>query len=622
MYRTFAGRRFSGHAARAIVLCSLVTAGHIWSASASAKEVPAAVSSEADLEIHRAWWWVRSMLGTPTRVESTSVITPQREYPADWTARVTGTFQVRGVALPPVVPASVELDPESAAAAAVLGFRGVVTGRITLAPQQNRWIVHAYRVWNGHRSQVPVQALVRPDGTFTIDVSAVEPGQGHWQFGVLDALAGYATVGVPWPSKGTYRAWEIRSFATTDRRYLIGTEPAAADGTFSFDSTTPGTKTFQLVAVEPPENSPGDRVLAEHAPPTGLVRSFASMLGPGVPDDPATAKTYSYDQALALQTSLVMNDPPTAQTLLYGLISLQTKYGPQAGGFLSAAPQSNPAGGRPVYRTGNTAIAAYALLSYLRSSQGSDAERPTVRRAAEMAVDWLLRQQLQTGPMTHLLTGGSGPAESSMTDPAERLLFASTEHNVDAWQALSLAGRVLHCQRCAAAADVLQHAIVNILWDPTSAGFSQGMRPDGRDTVDPLDVNSWGSVFLGAIGQSELATACLKRTSLFRISDSQISGYLAFRPQPAIPDPVSSVWFEGSFGVALAQARHGNVSASHETVRGLQAAQRPDGSFPVATSADSDRDLTTASAVAPTTWFILASRPDHPDSIWGTRSTE
>jgi len=596
MHRIWKCSRFLGRAGLCVALCCLLAVGQFWAPPASAEDSESARNPDADSEVNLAWSWVQSMLRTPTRVESTTILTPDREYPADWTGQVSGTFAVDGVAPPPVVPAAVALDPESAARAGVSTFRGVVTGRVTLPPQQNRWIIQAYRELDGQRSQVPAQSLGRPDGTFDIDVSAVEPGAGKWQFGVLDALNGYAPVGVPWPSTGTYSGWEIRSFATTDRRYLIGTQPASADGSFSFDNSAPGTKTYQLVALGSAGNASAEEVLAEHAPATGLVRSFGSQPGPGVVDDSATVNSYSYDQALALQAALVMGDSPTALTLLHGLIALQTKSGPQAGGFISTAPQSNPAAGAPIYRTGNTAIALYSILSYLHGSQGSDPDAPVVQRAAEQAADWLMRQQLPTGPMARLLTGGWGQvgSSSSTADPLERLPFASTEHNLDAWQALSLASQVLDCQRCAAAADSLQNAIVNVLWDPSGTGFSQGMRPEGRDTVDPLDINSWGSIFLDAIGQTELATASLGHTSAFRISDSPITGYLAFRPQPAIPDPVPSVWVEGSFGVAFAQARHGDLLGYNQTLAGLRAAQRPDGSFPVATSADSGRDLTTA----------------------------
>jgi hypothetical protein len=91
---------------------------------------------------------------------------------------------------------------------------------------------------------------------------------------------------------------------------------------------------------------------------------------------------------------------------------------------------------------------------------------------------------------------------------------------------------------------------------------------------------------------------------------------LAFRPQPSIPDPLPVSWLEGSFGVALAQARFGDLTGYVQTMSALAVAQRPDGSMPMASSPDSARELTTDSALAATTWFILASRPDHPDSLW------
>lgn len=462
-----------------------------------------------DAQADRAWSWVRSMLQSPTRVESSTTLVPEREYPAEWTGPVRGTFMVQGVPTPPVVPATIATDP------------------------------------------------------------------------------------------GTYSGWEVRSFATTDSRHLVGVQPASADGSFSFNSSAPGTKTFQLVAGAPGESFPAGRVLAEYTPATGLVRSLSAG------NEETQFRSYTYDQALALQSALVMDDLATARILVHGLLALQTRSGEQAGGFVTSAPQSNPAGGESTYRTGNTAIALYSLMSYLHRTSEPDA--PAVRQAAGQAADWLLRQQLPTGPMAGLLTGG--------WDGAARLPFASTEHNLDAWHGLSRAGRELDCSRCPAAADSLRDAMVATLWDPNGGGFPQGMRPEGRDPVEPLDVNSWGSIFLDAIGRDDLAEASLGRTTAFAVSDRSVSGYLAFRAQPTIPNPVPSVWLEGSFGVALAQARHGGAGYA-DTMAGLVGAQRPDGSMPMATSADVDRELSEASSVAATTWFILANRPDHADSLW------
>ncbi len=407
---------------------------------------------------------------------------------------------------------------------------------------------------------------------------------------------------------GTYSGWEIRSFATTDARHLVGVQPASADGSFRFAGSAPGTKTFQLVAIEPGESYPAGRILAEHAPPTGLVRSLSAPAG----NEDAQFLSYSYDQALALQSALVMDDLPTARIMVHGLIALQTPSGRQAGGLVTSAPQSNPAGGAPTYRTGNTAIALYSLLSYLHRTGESEPDAPAIRQAANQAADWLLRQQLSTGPMAGLLTGGWDQAG---VEGGARLPFASTEHNLDAWHALSRAGEVLNCQRCTAAANTLRAAILAILWGSSGGGFLQGMQPDGPDRVEPLDVDSWGSIFLDAIGRPDLAATSLGRTAAFAVSDQSLSGYLAFRPQPTMPNPVRSVWLEGSFGVALAQARHGGAGYS-DTMAGLVAAQRPDGSMPMASSVDVDRELSTASSVAATTWFILASRPDHADSLW------
>ena len=173
-------------------------------------------------------------------------------------------------------------------------------------------------------------------------------------------------------------------------------------------------------------------------------------------------------------------------------------------------------------------------MSYLHRTGESEPDAPAIRQAADQAADWLLRQQLSTGPMAGLLTGGWDQAG---VEGGTRLPFASTEHNLDAWHALSRAGEVLNCQRCTAAANTLHDAILAILWDSSGGGFLQGMQPDGPDRVEPLDVNSWGSIFLDAIGRPDLAATSLGRTAAFAVSDQSLSGYLAFRPQPTMPEP-------------------------------------------------------------------------------------
>ena len=73
----------------------------------------------------------------------------------------------------------------------------------------------------------------------------------------------------------------------------------------------------------------------------------------------------------------------------------------------------------------------------------------------------------------------------------------STEHNIDAWQTLHLAANVLNDPSYSAAATTLDTAIVNQLWNRVHGRFNQGLNSDeSADTTDPLDVNSWGALYL------------------------------------------------------------------------------------------------------------------------------
>ena len=602
--------RWVGRVAVILGACALGVTGLV---GPSPGDAGAFAANPADPRM-RAWDWVRSQLdpsaGAGETMQQAATLAPDRVYSADWTGPVSGTFTlVEGASPPPVEVAAVELDTPAATAAADPDYRGPITGRVTLPTATGRWILQAYRVDAGGARMLPVQALAGPDGTFTMDLAAAgDPGPGRWEIGVLDAFTGYAPTGERWPTPGTYRGWQVRSYAVTDRAYLLDAAPARSDGTFSFAASAPGRKRFELVAPGAgPDGS--DLVLGRYAPATGLIRTPTT--------DPATATAYAYDQGLALQAALVLDDADTADLLVTGLLAMQRTSGPQAGAFPVTASQGNPQVAPPVYRTGAHAVATYALLSALRDRPADDPQRPAIRAAAAEAVDWLIAQQVTDGPNAGLLTGGwgdlSGPGGTA--NPTPRIRWISTEHNLDAWHTLNLAADLLSCARCAAAADDLRAAVPARLWQP-DGGFRQGLDPDGPDLTEPLDVQTWGGIWLQRIGRSDLAAVALGRTDAFTVTDGGITGMLAFRAQPSVPNPVPSVWFEGTFGLALAQARLGDATGHSATMAALAAGQRPDGSFPMATTADPDRELTTESSVAATTWFLLAGAPAGADGLW------
>lgn len=540
-----------------------------------------------------AWSWIESQLTTGTPVAPTGgTLTPDAQYPAAWIGAVAGEFVAPAAAV--LVPAAVAVDAPATVPGA---YSGVVHGQVTLPPAAGRWILQVYRDTAGGRAQVPLQALAAPDGTFVIDLSAAGPQPaGTWAIGVLDALAWYAPIGTAWPDPGTYDGWSVRALVTTDITYLIDSVPARGDGRFAFAASQPGTKTFQLV-------DPAGTVHAEAAPDYGLVRSFGSA-------DGSDERSYTYDQAMALITAVGLGQTAAAGRLTDGLLALQAP----SGGFVEVTAARNPAAARPVYRAGISAFAAYALLLRLQSLTPSDPSYLSVSQGASEAVGYLLALQRPDG----LIAAGSGAVSpDGSIDPAP-IGWVSTEHALDSWHALTLASTVLPGTQAAAAssaAAALAAGILSELWNVDR--FRQGLAASGApDDTDALDANSWGAVFLSAIGRADLAALALGRAALFAAADAGLSGYRPFYPQPTVPSAPTVVWLEGTAGVALAQQRLGLASDYAGTVAAVGAAQAAGGSVPYASSAHPAAGMTTSPSVCATAWFIVASMDAAAPIIW------
>ncbi|MHA3703287.1 hypothetical protein ACXR2U_14000 [Jatrophihabitans sp. YIM 134969] len=557
-------------AALAVTAAGVVSAGTAGADPATG----AAVSS--------AWDWIEAQGGTGTSVVSTSTIRPTKTYASTATGAVSGTFTVAGITAPPVVnPASIAVDRPTSVPST---YAKPVSGHLTVASTPGRFIVQAYKDTSSGRVQVPLQAPVDVDGDFTIDLGAVSsPPKGTWALGLLDATNAYAPYGTAWPAAPVYDGWIVRALVVTDTSYVVGEQPARTDGTFAFASSAPGVKCFQLVAAA------SGAVLAEYAPDSGLVRSYAGG---------TTAS--SYDQALAVTTALALGEDSSALTA--GLIAMQRT----GGGFVDVVDVRNPAGRAGTQWTGNSAVAAWALLRRVQTMSTADADYAATRQAAVRATTFLKAQRRSDGLLD---AGQSGDGSPSPT-------WVSTEHNLDAWHALRLAGVVLGDTAATTAANTLATAIVAKLWDASAGHFRRGLSSDGPDDTDALDVSSWGTVFLRAIGRSDLAAQSLAHTAAFASVDDGHSGYRSYHPQPVFPDAPDNVWVEGSAGVALAQTRSGSPSAAAATLSDLLPLQRPDGSFPYATTADDATSMTTQSAVAAATWFVLASLAPTGSSIW------
>ncbi|MDB5160351.1 MAG: hypothetical protein JWO99_614 [Candidatus Saccharibacteria bacterium] len=564
---------------------------------------PGAITGADTTHATQALSWLTSMTKTRTVVTTDSTVTPNTEYASSYTGSISGTFQLDGVSYPAKNDASIEIDSPTTVAD---NYAGIISGKVLTTPTPNRWIIQVYKLTGSGEVQVAKQALA--DGTtgnFTIDLSdIVSPPVGKWEFGILDANAGYAPYGVKWPSASYYNGLEVQQKLVTDAIYDWSTTKALVDGTFTFPDSNTGKKLFRLV-----DTASGD-VLAEHVAQTGLIRSFELD-----PSDPSygTAfedQSYVYDQALALFAAIGTDNQSLADTLANGLLNFQVTAGPLVGGFVFAAPQLSPTFRDNQIRTGAHAIATDALLSYIdKYPHATNIVADTA--AAHSALDFINGTLSASGTTSGLYLGGygdySGPSGSFA--PNTVITWASTEHNIDIWNMFEKAAKVFgdatnnYTQKAA----TLNQVIINKLYSPTEQRYYQGMQPSGVDTADPLDVNTWGAMQMYSSGRYDQALQSLNRLQPFTFTSHGVTGYAPFYDSAGYPGAVPTVWFEGSFGAALAQYHVGNYDAYRTLINQLIPGQQGDGSFQYATDEDVTYGISTRKSVASTAWYILAT---------------
>ncbi|MEO6109705.1 MAG: hypothetical protein ABIP50_01695 [Candidatus Saccharimonadales bacterium] len=553
-------------------------------------------------KISSASAWIKSMTHTRTSTVTDSTITPDSDYAPSYQGLTSGTFHLDGRSFSTNASISV-----SSPATVTDAYRGVISGQVLETPSSFRWIIQAYKRENGVISQVPVQALA--DGTtgnFSIDLSSVDPStNGEWMLGLLDANAGYAPYGSKWPD-AEYVGLEVQQYVITDTLYYWATTAAMANGTFTFQNSNTGSKLFRLVDTT---TNPDD-ILAEYVKPTGLVRSYAYQSGETGYGTAVEDRSFAYDQAMALFAAISVGDSTLAKQLVGGLLNLQTQAGPHAGGFVFAAPQLSPTYTDMLYRIGAHAIATDALLAYIETYP-NDADIASYKIDAENALSFMQTTFSSTGQTSGLYLGGYGlySGNPQTFDDSYVIDWASTEHNIDAWHALMRASRVLGntVTDYRSMADQLDAAVSQKLYNTTEQRFNQGVDAGGQDVSDPLDVNSWGSIQLYASGKPERAETSLARLSLFENTRSGITGYGAFYDAGGYPGAAPTIWFEGSFGAALAYYKNGDYTAYRTLIDQLIPAQENDGSFRYATDPDTTYDIGTSKSVASTAWYVVAT---------------
>ena len=538
----------------------------------------------------RAMAWLKQMMKPKRNSGDGSTITPAQAYGFDYQAKVSGRFTL---AHPRQTESATPLTVPHAAHAAE-GYRGTVKG--TAPTGANPREVRAYLYSDTEYEQATVApAVVQPDGTWTLDLSPVNPAfAGSWHFRLYDKVTGQQ-IGESWPRPVTYKNLEVQLYAVSDKEYLQATQPAQAGNTFSFDAVGKGHKLIRLY------DTATKTIIAEYFKPelVGLIRSYEYAPGQDGYGTPRESYSYVYDQSLALLVAIGADDRTMADKLVHGLSAIQVKAGEQKGAFPASVHQLDYTGiQQPIYYTGGIAFVQYALIRYMEKY----GDQQGVRQMILDTFHWLETMKTTTGDAAGLFRGGVKIDNGVKKDIA----WHATEHNTDMWHVYERAARVLGDKQYAQKADELAKITVAKLWNTSEGRFNQGYNDSGK----ALDTTSWGSIFLNAIGEYDKAKQALAYTASYKTTDGAAKGYTPYLTGNYVP----TVWFEGTYGVAQAHTIAGDTATARAILADTYPAQRPNGAWQYASKADLPNELTNANSVASTAWYVLAA--SYPEVIW------
>jgi hypothetical protein len=377
----------------------------------------------------------------------------------------------------------------------------------------------------------------------------------------------------------------------------------------------------------------------------GSLRPWPRPDSPGLlaVTDPTIGRVGPYDSALVALALVRAGERDRAGRVLMGLAALQTADGGLP--FSFTLPEPDPS--RRYERSGTIAWVGYAAVEYLDAAAGGDA-RDEALALAHRAAAYLLHRQIDRAGDARdgLVLGGVGTIYYTTAGDDVRegfvpgeLSWASVEHNVDAYFFLRSLARITGARVYADGAQRIAQALQTRSWNAVHGQLVQGFGADGPDDTLALDCASWGSVFLGAIGEvtrSEEAAAAADGLYATHDARTRVQGHRPYAEGPVIEnvglmrrfasklpasrwDRLEVVWPEGSAGVALAEWRAGHVERARAIIDALEPLRADDGSLPTAT-VDVPFTLDTMPSIAGTAWVALVrfelERPIGQPTLW------
>ncbi len=510
------------------------------------------------------------------------------------------------------------------------GVHSTISGRINItAPQtpfNNMWKGPISGTYTGTLSSFLEARLIRRSGEDTfVTLGAVSSTTGNFTLNPPSNFTGTIVIQIrdtefdlivdTWINDLNVNSYlsdlQIERFITTDVPYFSGqfiNAPSTKEWKLGYTNNE-GKISYKLI------NTSTNDVLANSPIRADLSRSFliddndAEILA-----SPFPSRAYLYDMALVLISATGMKDFRFADRIISGIIESQYSNG----AFAFSVNHINPAPELqdPYFRTGAIAWVAYALGYYLQYRLNSP-----IKTAVQTSLVNVLTyiESLMDNPIG-LPTGGKGRyyidsgSGLELFDAEWNVPWISTEHNIDSYFAFKQAGKVLGSQTYRDIAGTIKDIMLVQLWDGSNNRFFQGISnaaTNQKDTADALDCNSWGAIMLFSAGESQKANQLLLRLETYYYVEDVNTGAKGYKPYSSewgYGGAVDTVWFEGSFGVALSYWRAKNYDKYALVMSDLAEFEEPDGSYRYAALRDEVYQISNYPSTCSTAWFIIASR--------------
>lgn len=469
-------------------------------------------------------------------------ITLSKEYPVEAIQHLEGNIEIdklQGYTTSDVP--SIQTDGEYAT-----GYLGEISGTWSNIQDTTNYTINVY-------DETDIKYLIgtaslQSNGTWTIGEKNV---RGKIFVTLVDENHSVIAKSSKIPLQQKINEYEVWVYSITDQAYLQTKLPINKNGTFTtdyakdFSGLHKGKKEARLVRV-----SDGKVISTTDIPKFNLIRSYFVPV-----DDPVNTlgidrRSWLYDNALAVFTFSMAGDQSRASSILSTLAQLQNNDGSLSFSYdVFSGPLDE------TKRSGAIAWAGDAAVKYEKTF-GDE----TYRTFAIAIAEYLLTQQ---DPMTGSIKGGPD------------VNWYSTEHNIDAYFFFRNLGNLTSNSKYLKAASAIENALLTYHWNEEEQRFNQGI----NDSAAALDTNSWGSIFLEAIGRkdlSQLATEYLKHFEVRDVpmklsntklsynqtytTDTLVSGYKPY--SKGYSEPPHVVWTEGTWGVINLLIRQGKDLSS------------------------------------------------------------